>query len=283
MANEINFAYQAGKTLEAAIYANGWTQQGANIALTETGIGSGLYVGSVPGVPAIANGVYQVLFIDTIGPPVNDVVGRGPLYWASNVEDREAVQSVLDTVLADTAAMEPLVTANLDATVSSRATPADIAASEATILAAIAALNNLSQADVQAALTAQGYTTARAALLDFLDAAITSRAAPGAAMDLVGPAFLTIQASILSDGIPFDGADIAAILASNTALQEFIEGGRDIDFAGNDALGWQRIERNVAGTLLRRYNLFDENGVRINETVASFIGRAGMISSEVAI
>ena len=39
------------------------------------------------------------------------------------------------------------------------------------VLTAIAGLNDLSQADVQAALTAQGYTAIRAALLDNLDAA----------------------------------------------------------------------------------------------------------------
>ena len=66
-------------------------------------------------------------------------------------------------------------------------------------------------------------------------------------------------------------------------LREFIEGGRDIDFAGNDALGWQRIERDVGGTLLRRYNLFDETGARITGTVAAFIAAKKMISSEVAI
>ena len=38
----------------------------------------------------------------------------------------------------------------------------------------ITALNDLSSADVQAALTAQGYTTARATNLDNLDAAISS-------------------------------------------------------------------------------------------------------------
>jgi hypothetical protein len=52
----------------------------------------------------------------------------------------------------------------LDATISSRASGA-----------ALAALNDLSQADVQAALDAQGYTTARAVLQDNLDAAVSSR------------------------------------------------------------------------------------------------------------
>ena len=72
-----------------------------------------------------------------------------------------SVDQHLDDIEADTAAMEPLITANLDAAISS-------------VVAAIAALNDLSQADVQTAMTTQGYTTARAALLDNLDAAVTA-------------------------------------------------------------------------------------------------------------
>ncbi|MCP4878344.1 MAG: hypothetical protein GY896_23060 [Gammaproteobacteria bacterium] len=64
--------------------------------------------------------------------------------------------------------------ARLDVDVSSRATPADVSASEAVITAAIAALNDLSIADVQTALTTQGYTTVRAALLDNLDVPVSS-------------------------------------------------------------------------------------------------------------
>lgn len=116
-----------------------------------------------------------------------------------------------------------------------------------------------------------------------LDALVSSRAAPGDAMTLTAATLLVIQASILSDATPFAGADVTATLAAVNALGQFIEGGRDIDFTGNDALGWQRIERDIGGTLIRRYNLFDETGSRIDETVASFIGRQGMISSEVAI
>ena len=54
-----------------------------------------------------------------------------------------------------------VIPTNLDATISS-------------VASAIAALNDLSQADVQSAMTSQGYTVARAALLDNLDAAISS-------------------------------------------------------------------------------------------------------------
>ena len=72
---------------------------------------------------------------------------------------------------------------NLDAAVSSRSShsAADVRAEMDAnsvdldaIQAQIAGLNDLSQADVQAALTAQGYTTARAANLDNLDAAIST-------------------------------------------------------------------------------------------------------------
>jgi len=214
--------------------------------------------------------------------------------------------------------------ANLDVPVSTRSTPAQVSAIETSILAAIAALNDLSIADVQTALDAQGYTSARAALLDFLDAAITSRNAVvplDAATDQAEHD--ATQAAIAAQVVPMDaatsqaehdatqigiGLNLTAIAALNDisvgdiltavltsgntvdaelsgilAMFDFIEGGRDIDFVGADVLGWQRIERNVAGALVRRYNLFDESGSRINETVASFIGRSGMISAEVAI
>lgn len=260
--------------------------------------------------------------------------------------------------------------ANLDVAVSSRATPANVTASEVAIIAAIAALNDLSIADVETALTNQGYTTVRAALLDNLDAAVSSRNAVtplAAAVDqaehdstqaqiaaLVVPMDAATsqtehdatQAAIAAQVVPLEasvdqaehdatqaqisalvvpmdaatsqsehdstqvglGLNLAAIAALNNisvsdiltavlssgntvdaelsailALRDFIEGGRDIDFVGDDALGWQRIERSVAGALIRRYNLFDELGNRIDEPVTSFIARQGMISSEVAI
>lgn len=61
----------------------------------------------------------------------------------------------IDDILADTSVMEPLVSAHLDASVTG-------------VYALIDALNDISQADVQAAMTAQGYTTGRAGFLDYL-------------------------------------------------------------------------------------------------------------------
>ena len=281
---------------------------------------------------------------------VRDAMKLTPTVGAPSAD---SVDEHLDDILADTAVIEPLVSTNLDATVSSRATPADVTGSETNILNAIALLNDLSIADVQTALTNQGYTIARAGALDNLDATVSSRAtvlgilsavlASGDSVDVALsrldnidvdvattiPALITalndisiadVQTAMTNQGYTpgratnLDNLDatissvltaigalndisvsdiLTAVLGSgNTvdaelsgilALRDFIEGGRDIDFTGNDALGWQRIERDIAGTLVRRYNLFDETGSRINETVGSFIGRAGMISAEVAI
>lgn len=108
--------------------------------------------------------------------------------------------------------------------------------------AAIAALNNLSQAGVQSAMTAQGYTTTRAGYLDRLDAAITSRAAPGAAMDLVtdaldaaalaADAVTEIQAAILSDATPFPGARIDTTVSSRATQAQILSDATP--FAGAD-------------------------------------------------
>ncbi len=88
-----------------------------------------------------------------------------------------SVDEHLDDVLADTAAMQPTIATNLDAASSTLATSAEIAS-----------LNDLAIADVQTALTNQGYTAARAPNLDNADAAVSTRAAPGDAMDLAADA-----------------------------------------------------------------------------------------------
>lgn len=64
------------------------------------------------------------------------------------------------------------------------------------------------QAVVQAALDAQGYTTLRAGLLDNLDAAITSRAAPGDAMALTPSERTTLVTALLAGVLP--GGDTLA-------------------------------------------------------------------------
>jgi hypothetical protein len=115
-------------------------------------------------------------------------------------------------------------------------------------------------------------TVARITNLDNLDVAVSSR-------NSVVPLDAATDAAAHSatQGL------VTAVGLQNVALQEFVEGGRDIDFVGDDVLGWQRIERDISGALIRRYNLFDEGGSRITGTVAAFIAAGGMISAEVAI
>jgi hypothetical protein len=89
-------------------------------------------------------------------------------------------------------------TANLDAAVSSRESTAAAAARETNILAAIAALNDLSIADVQTALTNQGYTSVRAALLDNLDDSISNVRADIAALNDLSQT--DVQAAMTAQG-----------------------------------------------------------------------------------
>jgi hypothetical protein len=66
-------------------------------------------------------------------------------------------------------------------------------------------------------------------------------------------------------------------------LVDHVIGGREIDFTGSDALGWQRIERNEAGAIVQRYNLFDEDGTRITGTVQQFVQNQKMIAQETPV
>jgi hypothetical protein len=140
-----------------------------------------------PGLIRVGQWVDQ---IDTIWDklPTNYIMGSA----VQTDKDDE-----IDAILADTAAMEPLVSANLDATVSSRESETDAASRASTnqiehdtTQAAIAALNDPTAADVADAVwdellsehvgaDSAGQTLAR------LDVAVSTRAVPGDAMDLI--------------------------------------------------------------------------------------------------
>jgi hypothetical protein len=171
-----------------------------------------------------------------------------------------------------------------------------------TITTGIAALNDLSIADVQTALTNQGYTTVRATLLDNLDQAISTTEsnvlASIAALNDISVADImnnalsgsgeTVDVALSRlDNIDNSVTGITAIVTNVSGslgeLYTLVRGGRDIDFAGNDSLGWQRIERNAIGTEVERYNLFDQDDNRITGTVASFISDQKMIAKEVRL
>lgn len=80
------------------------------------------------------------------------------------------------------------------ATATGFATPADVSTSEANVLAAIAVLNDIDITDVQAAFDAQGYTSVRAALLDHLDADVSSVPSAVWAFNISGNTNKTTQA-----------------------------------------------------------------------------------------
>lgn len=151
----------------------------------------------------------------------------------------------------------------------------------------LSSLNDLSIADVQTALTNQGYTTVRAALLDNLDQALTTTetnilAAVSALNDI---SVADILAGSLTSGDTVDDAlsRLDNIDVDIVAMWALIKGGRDIDFTGNDALGWQRIERDTIGVEVARYNLFDQDDNRITGTVAQFFADQKMIAKEVLL
>lgn len=83
----------------------------------------------------------------------------------------------------------------LDATVSSRATPADIMNTPVSLAGAE---HDGIVVDVQFALNVQGYTAQRAAKLDNLNATVSSRAAPGDAMTLTSSERSSIASAVWS-------------------------------------------------------------------------------------
>lgn len=87
---------------------------------------------------------------------------------------------------------------NLDAAVTTRATPAQVAAELVT------------------------YDAATGAEAAALSAAIATRAAPGDAMALTAGERTTVQGLVLSDATPFAGADVGAILTDTAAMQPTI-------------------------------------------------------------
>jgi len=118
--------------------------------------------------------------------------------------------------------------AYLDAAVSSRlptagyTAPLDATATQAAAAAAItaASLSTLSVGDITGALTAQGYTTARAAALDNLDATVGSRLADAdyTAAPTVSEVVVAMQA-VASD---FQ-ADVTTVLANQDVINDGVK------------------------------------------------------------
>lgn len=156
--------------------------------------------------------------IDTVWDklPTNYIMGSG----VQTDKDDE-----IDAILADTAAMEPLVSANVDATISSREAETDAASRAATnqsehdaTQADIAALENLSAAQAADAVWDEllsGHLIAGSAgqALARVDVDVSTRAVPGDAMDLVTDA---VDANAVA-------ADAVTEIANGTADQVWEE------------------------------------------------------------
>lgn len=121
--------------------------------------------------------------------------------------------------------------------------------------------------------------------ITILDGNITALDELGAGqVAVVGVAFIAyniesdVSAGLLGSSIP------PGIATSLSALEENINNRKDIDFTGSDALGWQEVSYEADGsTVATRWNLFDENDVRISGTVSAFVLANKMIAKRVPV
>ena len=134
---------------------------------------------------AMAGG--SVTLENTVVGGILQLFGTGELYDSSGVG-----ATVLNGLVQGTL---------LDVAVSTRSTPAQITAAQAAIQVDISNLENISIADVQTALTNQGYTAGRAPNLDNLDASILSRAIAGDQMALTATAIAAVADAVLLEPV----------------------------------------------------------------------------------
>lgn len=163
MANELQFygnpSTQTGITVEAQVYDNSGAQVGSNVSCTEVGV-LAIYIGNMP---ATAAGSYAVRFIDGSA----ELLGHGVILWDGSAEvDDLIIDTVVDGIktVTDNLPNSGALT-NLDAAVSTRLASASYTAPDnasissiltdtgTTIPSQIAALNDISSADVTAAAT----------------------------------------------------------------------------------------------------------------------------------
>lgn len=149
---------------------------------------------------AAADDTYQIRVDQSPGTDAANVPQIGEVKVGQFVDDIDAaissravpgdemdlIDDAITSAKYDEATAFPLAQADTGASAVAR-TGADADTLE-TLSDQIDGLNDLAIADVQTALTNQGYTAGRAPNLDNLDATISSRAAPGDAMDLVADA-----------------------------------------------------------------------------------------------
>jgi len=186
----------------------------------------------------------------------------------SNSVATSGANEVRDAILSDST---PFAGANIDAAISSRAAPGDAMDLVAGAVDAASIATDAIDAD---ALATSAVNEVRDSILSDstpfaganVDAAISSRAVPGDAMDLVAnavdaaaiatdaidadsiaadaigaselaaSAVTEIQSAILSDATPFAGGDIATILADTAAMQPLVDVAISTRAAPGDAM-----------------------------------------------
>jgi hypothetical protein len=125
----------------------------------------------------------------------------------------------------------------------------------------------LTKVDVQSAMTDQGYTTARAA---YLDAAISSRAAPGAAMALASPYDARLDVAVSSRAAP--GAAMTLTAAERDSVGTAIWS-RPTTEGGAGTFG-ERIRTNLDATISSRPSGADWTATRASYLDAAISSRA---------
>jgi len=161
-----------------------------------------------------------------------------------------SIDAGLDDVLADTSAIEPVTTANLDAAVSSRQPEASASSRAAADLAAHAATQALGGPGPWT--TAAGFAAPGDAMALVPNAVDASAIATGAidADSLAVDAINAIRDAVLSDSTAFDGAAIATVLTEVALILDYHANRLEVDFSVTPRLArlWNRAGTVVQST-----------------------------------
>jgi len=205
----VTYDMQSGaSTFVASGLLGAWTLQNVDGLFGASLEGADVVISSGSGGLVSLSGVHGA-------PPVNNSGGGVAL------NDDTIGQSQLDAAVSSRAAPGDAMTlaagAVTAAVLATDAVDADALATDAANEirdAVTAALNDLSQADVQAALTAQGYTAARAPGLDNLDAAVSSRSSHSAG-DAADSVWTEALAAHVSAGSAAEAVEIIRKVTAN--------------------------------------------------------------------
>jgi hypothetical protein len=198
MANELNYygrLNETGLTVIARVYNQSGSQIGADVSCTEVGTNA-IYIGDMP---SASIGQYGIRFFDSN----NLLLGQGLINWSGSSEIELTIPDILadtdelqlnqgdwltatgfstfdpasDQVTTDSASREASKAdlSQLETKAQADTRQSSLISEHAQTQSDISNLNNISGADIQTSLTAQGYTAARANNLDRLDANITTR------------------------------------------------------------------------------------------------------------